>query len=193
MIIMTDLPPPPPLKLLIGSQEKFSKWSSLNDTIMGGKSQAVCTSGSEGLVFSGHIIEEGGGFVSCRSNQLLPPLNLSEYKGIEIQVEGEGRTLKIGVSCKLNTFLGTKFMTKGVKWVASIPTNSSGITVFRIPFETLEPSLRAKKIYMPIKFNSSSITQFQVLHSKFGLPGKMNDGFKPGPFRILLRAINAYS
>tara|TARA_Y100001968_G_scaffold332947_1_gene393220 strand:- start:8608 stop:9180 length:573 start_codon:yes stop_codon:yes gene_type:complete len=190
---MTDIPPSLPIKVLINTQEQFSKWSALNDTIMGGRSQGFCKAGPEGLSFYGQIIEEGGGFVSCRSEILSLPLNLSKYKGLDIEVVGQGLTLKLAISCTASNFSIAKYMNPGVKWVASIPTNKSGITVFRIPFRTLEPSLRAKKVYMPIKFNSSCINQFQLLHSRFGLPGTMNTNFKPGPFTILLKKINAYS
>ena len=40
--------------------------------------------------------------------------------------------------------------------------------------------------------HSNLITQFQLLHSKFGEPGKINTEFKPGHIEILLRSISAY-
>ena len=67
-----------------------------------------------------------------------------------------------------------------------------GLTVFRLPFDSFEPSLRAKPINLPLKFDSSCISQFQILHSKFGRPGKMNPIFMPGTFKILVKSINAY-
>tara|TARA_Y100001968_G_C19214396_1_gene646413 strand:- start:196 stop:771 length:576 start_codon:yes stop_codon:yes gene_type:complete len=190
---MTKLPAEPPLKLLVGSQKQFAEWSALNDTIMGGTSNGECRSSKEGLIFDGEIIEQGGGFVSCRSNIFSPPLNLSMYKGLQIDVEGSGRTLKIGLSCQNNSsFIMEKLLPSGLKWVASIPTEENGLTSFRIPFNSLEPSLRAKPVYMPIQFNSSSVNQFQILHSKFGQPGKLNYGFRSGLFTIILRSIYAY-
>ena len=44
----------------------FSGWQALNDTIMGGRSQGRCQAGPGGLQFTGELVEEGGGFVSCR-------------------------------------------------------------------------------------------------------------------------------
>lgn len=177
----------------IDIQEKFNKWSVLNDTIMGGSSQSSCSSTSKGLNFHGTLIEREGGFVSCRSSVFLPPINLSEFRGFLLEIEGEGRVLKFGVACE-NSFLGiSNFFSRGLKWVAQFPTENSGLTVIKIPFLSLEPSIRAKPVKLPVKFNSSSITQFQLLHSKFGKPGELNPCFTPGPFQIFLRSINVYN
>ena len=59
--------PNPPEQLLIVDQKNFSEWKPLNDTIMGGSSQASCTTTSKGLLLDGTLIEEDGGFVSCKS------------------------------------------------------------------------------------------------------------------------------
>ena len=52
------------------------EWSVLNDTIMGGSSSSACRLTAEGLLLEGNIVEQGGGFVSCRSPRFQPPLNL---------------------------------------------------------------------------------------------------------------------
>ena len=61
----------------IASGDGFSGWHALNDTVMGGRSQGSCQVGPQGLVFDGLLIEEGGGFISCRSPLFSPPLDLS--------------------------------------------------------------------------------------------------------------------
>ena len=68
----------------ITSLLKLSEWKPLNDSIMGGESDAVCNVIKEGLVLQGQIVEEGGGFVSCRSQLFSPPLDLSSFKGIDL-------------------------------------------------------------------------------------------------------------
>ena len=40
------------------------------------------------------LVEAGGGFVSCRSPRLQPPLDLSPFSALQLDVEGEGRTLE---------------------------------------------------------------------------------------------------
>ena len=67
-----------------------------------------------------------------------------------------------------------------------------GTTIIKVPFESLEPTVLAKKISLPIKFKSDSISQFQLLHSKFGRPGELNPGFKPGKINFLLQSISVY-
>ena len=78
----------------------FDEWFSLNDTVMGGSSKAVCRTSSKGLSLEGFVVEEKGGFVSCKSPIFSTLLDLSNYKGFELKIEGRGRTLKFGVSYK---------------------------------------------------------------------------------------------
>jgi len=185
----------PDLEKVVSSSD-FDDWFSLNDTIMGGSSKAVCRASSKGLSLEGVVVEEKGGFVSCKSPIFSPLLNLSSYQGFELKIEGKGRTLKFGVSCKYG-ILGLKefFLNKspgGLRWVAEIDTKRFGTTIIKVPFESLEPTVLAKKISLPIKFKSDSISQFQLLHSKFGRPGELNPGFKPGKINFLLQSISVY-
>ena len=174
----------------------FDDWFPLNDTVMGGKSDATCRNSRKGLSLEGVVVEEKGGFVSCKSPKFSPSLDYSEYQGFELKIIGRGRTLKFGVSCKYG-FLNLRelFMDKspgGLRWVAEVKTNRFGTSTIKIPFETLQPTILAKKISMPIKFRSDSIIQFQILHSKFGKPGELNPGFKPGKINFILQSISVY-
>ena len=178
------------------SSRDFDDWFSLNDTVMGGSSKAVCRASSKGLSLEGVVVEEKGGFVSCKSPIFSPLLDLSNYQGFELKIEGKGRTLKFGVSCKYGIFgLREFFLDKspgGLRWVAEIETKRFGTTIIKVPFESLEPTVLAKKISSPLKFKSETISQFQLLHSKFGRPGELNPGFKPGKIKFLLQSINVY-
>ena len=176
---------------LIFSADNFSEWTSLNDTIMGGTSNADCRVTSEGLLLEGNLIEEDGGFVSCRSNFFTPSLNLSKYRALHLELDGYGRTLKLALICRGRVFGISEFFQGGLCWVAEVPTNVSGTTRIDIPFNSLRPTIRAKKVRLPVFFDSSRISQFQLLHSKFGLPGELNSGFRPGSITILLRSISA--
>ena len=185
----------PELSKVVSSSD-FADWFSLNDTVMGGSSEAVCRASSKGLSLEGIVVEEKGGFVSCKSPIFLPPLNLSNYEGFELKIEGKGRTLKFGVSCRYGFFgLREFFLDKspgGLRWVAEIETKRFGATTIKVPFESLEPTVLAKTISLPIKFKSDSIIQFQLLHSKFGGPGELNPGFKPGKINFVLQSISVY-
>ena len=113
----------PELEKVVSSND-FDDWFSLNDTVMGGSSKAICRASSKGLSLEGVVVEEKGGFVSCKSPIFSQNLNLSNYQGFELKIEGKGRTLKFGVSCKYG-ILGLKefFLNKspgGLRWVAEI-------------------------------------------------------------------------
>tara|TARA_Y100001968_G_scaffold180562_1_gene165394 strand:+ start:196 stop:504 length:309 start_codon:yes stop_codon:yes gene_type:complete len=99
-----------------------------------------------------------------------------------LKIDGRGRTLKFGVSCEYG-ILGFKelFLERspgGLRWVAEIKTKRFGTTIFKVPFYSLEPTVLAKRIALPIKFKSDAISQFQLLYSKFGKPGKSIQGLK---------------
>ncbi len=177
--------------LIKGSE--FSDWSSLNDTIMGGSSRANCRSSDKGLYLEGNLVEEGGGFVSCRSPVFEKPFNLSNYSGLILDVAGEGRTLKFAIACEKIPLSLSNLLKADIRWVASMPTQKDGLTRIKIPFENLEPARRAKPVRLPLRFDPTCINRFQLLHSKFGQPGKMNSGFSPGPIKILIKSISAYS
>ena len=73
----------------IVSSRDFDDWFPLNDTVMGGSSKAVCRSSSKGLTLEGIVVEEKGGFVSRKSPIFSPVLNLSNYQGFELKIEGK--------------------------------------------------------------------------------------------------------
>ncbi|MFL0791303.1 MAG: CIA30 family protein [Prochlorococcus sp.] len=158
---------------------------------MGGSSWAGCLVNPEGLVLEGELIEEGGGFVSCRSELLSTPVDLSAYRSLQLQVDGEGRTLKLAVfSAGLLNGL-QRLIPTGLSWVAAVPTQTSGTSVVEIPFKDLKPMAQAKPIWLPRRFDSTKVTRLQLLHSKFGDNGELNPGFRAGPIRILIRSIEA--
>ena len=82
---------------LVVAGDGFAGWHSLNDTIMGGRSQGQCQSGSTGLVMTAEVVAEGGGFVSCRSPLFSPPLDLSAQAGLQLELEGDGRRYKLAI------------------------------------------------------------------------------------------------
>ena len=86
----------------------------------------------------------------------------------------------------------TEFIPGGLRWIKSFPTKKFGTTKIEIPFNSLSPSVRANKVSFPFKFKPSKIKRLQLLHSKFGDDGLLNDGFKSGPIRILIKSISVF-
>ncbi|WP_275040827.1 CIA30 family protein [Prochlorococcus sp. MIT 0601] len=170
----------------------FSDWTPLNDTIMGGASQSNCEPLSNGLLLKGFLIEENGGFVSCRSPVLEPPLDLSPFKGIEVKIDGYGRTLKFAISCKTQFMNFMPDFYDRIKWVAEFKTQKNGTSIIRLPFEKFQPTIRTRPVTSNMDFRVNHVNQFQLLYSKFGMAGKANESFLQGPIQILLRCLSAY-
>ena len=177
---------------IIISNNNFNNWTCLNDTIMGGLSHANCKANESGLILEGNVVENQGGFVSCRSELLEPPMNLSDFSGLEINIEGQGKALKLAISTNF-IFPGIKqFIPRSLKWVSTFQTESMGATIARIPFNELQPNIRARKIPYPLGFDKSAVIRFQLLYSKFGVSGELNKSFLEGDIHILIRSIGAY-
>jgi hypothetical protein len=175
--------------LVIASGDGFSGWSTLNDTVMGGRSQGGCRATSEGLLLEAQVVAEGGGFVSCRSPRWQPPLNLSEATGLELLLDGDGRRYKLAIALVDLPGRLADVIPGGLRWVADFDTQADGPTQVVIPFSSLRPTVRANPVSLPLRFDPSRIAQIQLLHSRFGDDGGDNPGFRPGPLRLLLRRL----
>ena len=121
------------------SRVSFDSWATLNDTIMGGTSQAGCRLTPEGLLLEGEVVADGGGFVSCRSPLFRPPLDLSAFSGLRLAIEAEGRTLKFAVACSDGLMGLTEMIPGGLRWVTPVPTEVEGTTVVEVAFKDLSP------------------------------------------------------
>ena len=183
--------PPGRTSLLVVAGDGFAGWHSLNDTIMGGRSQGQCQSGSTGLVMNAEVVAEGGGFVSCRSPLFSPPLDLSAQAGLQLELEGDGRRYKLAIACSDGLAGLTELIPGGLRWVAEFGTEAQGLTQVWIPFSQLRPSVRAKPVGLPLRFDPARITRLQILHSRFGDDGGENSGFRAGPLRLRIQAIRA--
>ena len=177
-------------KKILFQRKEFDGWETLNDTVMGGSSSAVCENSFSGLLLKGNIVEKAGGFISCRSSILKPSLNVNEYESFELNIVGQGRTFKFAVACE-DDFLGlSEFIPGGLRWIKSFPTKKFGITNVQIPFISLKASVRANKVKFPFKFKPSKIKRLQLLHSKFGDDGLLNNEFKQGSIKVLIKSIS---
>jgi hypothetical protein len=179
------------------SGEGFAGWQALNDTIMGGRSSGSCRVGRFGLDFDGVVVEQGGGFISVRSPLFSPPLDLSAFTGLELQLAGEGRRFKLAVACADGVAGLTEFIPGGLRWVQEFATEAAGYTTVRIRFDQLIASLRAQPIErLPLgivpRFDRSRINRLQLLHSRFGEDGGANPGFRAGPIHLVIASIQAF-
>ena len=119
-----------------------------------------------------------------------PSLNVSEYSSFELNIDGQGRTFKFAVACEDDLLGLTEFIPGGLRWIKSFPTKKFGTTNVLIPFSELKPSVRANKVRFPFKFKPSKIKRLQLLHSKFGDDGLLNNEFKKGSIKVLIKSIS---
>lgn len=183
-------------ELLVVGGAGFAGWHALNDTIMGGRSSGTCHTGPSGLRFEAEVVAEGGGFVSVRSPLFSPPLDLSAYRALRLDLAGEGRRYKLAVACADGVAGLTELIPGGLRWVHEFATAAEGFCSVRIGFDQLTPSVRARPIEtlplgLPLRFDPGRITRFQLLHSRFGDDGGPNPGFRAGPLALSLQAIHA--
>ncbi|MCP9926930.1 CIA30 family protein [Cyanobium sp. CH-040] len=169
----------------------FSGWSTLNDVIMGGRSSGWCSAGSDGLVMEAQVVAEGGGFVSCRSPDFVPPLDLSAYRGLALELDGDGRRYKLAIACADRVTGAAELIPGGLRWVAEFGTEPSGTTRVVLPFQRLTASVRARPLGLPLRFDPRRIRRLQILHSRFNDSGGPNPGFRAGPLRLVIRRIEA--
>lgn len=169
----------------------FVGWQALNDTIMGGRSQGHCHCGSWGLEFTAQVVRQGGGFISCRSPVLTPPLDLRPFSALRLVMSGDGRRYKLGLTCNDPVSRASALIPGGLRWVSEFDTVANGASTVVVPFTALRPVVRAKPVAMPIGFDAQRVSRIQLLHSRFNDSGGENPGFQPGPLRFVLHAIEA--
>jgi hypothetical protein len=147
------------------------QWTVENDGVMGGRSEGFVDIANGTLVFTGEVVTEGGGFSSVRAAQQV---DLSDYDGIALRVQGGGRTFEIDVDD------GTRSRGREVNRRGPIPTSDSWTTV-RIPFDALQTSAHGEPVTVDA-LDRASVQSIGVY---------IIDG-QDGPFRLEIDWIRAY-
>jgi len=96
-----------------------SRWTVINDGVMGGRSQAAVEDQGTSILFSGTLsLANNGGFSSYRSP--WQQLDLSNMEGIEIRVKGDGRSYGFSLDSNKRWYMPnhkTTFDTKAGEWM----------------------------------------------------------------------------
>lgn len=160
-------------------------WGAVDDVVMGGVSESTLQFNNGVALFSGVVsTANSGGFVSARTRNFSPFLDLSAYKGIELRVKGDGQRYKF--------FLRSTSGWDSLAYAYSFDTPRNRWTNVRIPFEKLIPVFRAKTVPDAAPFNSAEVTSMQLMLSKFEYDGGLNPRFRPGSFQLQVKTIKAY-
>jgi hypothetical protein len=159
-------------------------WGAINDGVMGGVSQSGISFEPDRAIFSGNVsTANSGGFASVRTRNFEPPLDLSNYRGLQLRVKGDGQRYKL--------FLRTETAWDGVAYAYSFDSSSYDWLNVEIPFSNLVPIFRAKTAIAP-PVDLAHIRSIQIMLSKFEYDGQLNPHFHPGAFRLELEEIIAY-
>ncbi|HAC63218.1 MAG TPA: NADH:ubiquinone oxidoreductase, partial [Cyanothece sp. UBA12306] len=130
------------------TEELKAAWGAVDDVVMGGVSESSLRLANQKAIFSGNVsTANNGGFASVRSRNFDPPLDLSGYQGIQLQVNGDGKRYKFIIRCEGKW--------DGLGYCYSFNTFSNGPTTIRIPFKELIPVFRAKTVPEAGNFEAS--------------------------------------
>jgi hypothetical protein len=191
-MIFGSTPPPPP-QPQAGILFDFSQpatasdqtWGALDDVVMGGVSASSFQFQEEAALFTGNVsTANSGGFASVRSRNFEPPLDLSAYSGLELQVRGDGQRYKF--------LIRDEDSWDSMAYSQSFDTVANEWITVRVPFAEMVPVFRAKTVNPSRPLNTSRIHSLQFMLSKFEYDGALNPHFKPGEFRLLIKAIRVY-
>lgn len=160
-------------------------WGALDDVVMGGVSESGLRLLSSTALFAGTVsTANSGGFVSIRTRNLVPPLNLVGYQGIALRVKGDGQRYKF--------FLRSEEAWDGVGYAYSFNTVADEWITVQIPFRELTPVFRARTLPTAPPLNIGQIHSLQLMLSKFEYDGDLNPHFKAGLFALEIESIFAY-
>jgi hypothetical protein len=160
-------------------------WGALDDVVMGGVSTSNLHFSDNRGMFAGIVsTDNNGGFASIRTRNFTPPLNLSNYEGIELRVTGDGKRYKFITRCEGKW--------DGIGYCYSFDTIDNFPTTIIIPFADLVPVFRAKTVPEADNFDSSRVYSMQLMLSKFEYDGGLNPKFEPGSFGLQIEYIKAY-
>lgn len=152
-----------------------SQWSTIHDTVMGGRSVGRLSSTDDGTMrFRGNVsLENNGGFASFRSRSL--DLDLEGTEGVEIRVKGDGRTYIFSTERSDVGLFG------GGYWQRFDTEKDSWITV-RLPWSAFVPTSFGEVVKSAPKFAPAMLQSMGVyLYDK-----------KAGPFNLEIDSIAAY-
>jgi NADH dehydrogenase [ubiquinone] 1 alpha subcomplex assembly factor 1 len=119
--------------VVIENFDGTTRWFTVNDTVMGGRSSGGPAMHEGVLTFSGTINTNGGGFSSIRARAG----DLSDYDALRLRVRGDGRAYR--VSLRTDARVRGREIAYQAEFRAPSDTEWTEIT---LPFDTFEPTWR---------------------------------------------------
>lgn len=134
------------------SENPISNWRTVDDTVMGGRSDSEFSIDSDGhAVFKGNVsLENYGGFCSIRYS--FDKINIAKQSKLTIRLKGDGKNYKLRLKNKSNNYYSYQhdIETTG-KW--------EDIEVYLSDFY---PTFRGRDLDLP-NFNHDFVEEFSIL------------------------------
>ena len=172
--------PPKFLRLDGDAPSRALRFFRINDEVMGGKSTSELELSDQGLLFTGTINTNGGGFCSCRTLGDDVPLGLSDGSSLHVDAAGDGMLYKV----VLHT---------SDSWAMAVPSWSYDFiaakrSTHRLPLSDFVPSSQGRVIKGKT-LNAAEVTGIGFSLSLYTADGKPNPNFGDGPFRLEVRSV----
>jgi hypothetical protein len=159
-------------------------WGALDDVVMGGVSSSQAR-WNDGLLFTGNVsTENSGGFASIRTRNVDPPINLAQWQGTVLQVQGDGQRYK--------WILRDSPGWDSLAYSRSFDTDAESPTTIRTGFRDMVATFRARSKPDAAPLNPSRICSMQLMLSKFEYDGDLNPTFQAGPFKLEVSRIGVF-
>lgn len=152
-----------PWQIDFADPKEISYWSSVNDTVMGGKSQASLKIVANLAYFAGEIsLQNNGGFASVKRQR---PIMIENNLPIKLRVKGDGRDYQIR--------LYTADTVDGVAYVAHFSSPKDQWQRLSLDADSFVAQYRGRRV------NDSPAIQFaQVLQIGVMLADKQSGSFE---------------
>ncbi len=137
-------------RINFSNSAEAQNWIIVNDTVMGGRSQANLAIENGMLIFTGDLsLENNGGFASTR--RVYSPLSWNSKETLEIKVLGDGRSYQFRLRTNRNA--------DGVAYVANFTTTKDEVQVFTFNLEDFSPQFRGRLVREAPSLKFSDIAQ----------------------------------
>ena len=117
-------------------------WTTVNDGVMGGRSQGGLRIQDGVLVFTGTTNTDGGGFSSIRAE--TGALDLRGYDGIRLRVRADGRRYTVRLTTSAN-----RGSDQPAYWADFETTTRADGEVIDVPFKRFWPQWRGRRLEGP--------------------------------------------
>ncbi|MBE9028644.1 CIA30 family protein [filamentous cyanobacterium LEGE 11480] len=191
-----NMPPPSPCAEVQANGDKVlfnfplitdisQTWGAVDDVVMGGVSDSKIVRSPEGAWFTGNVsTANSGGFVSVRTRNFEPALDLSTSQGIKLKVKGDGQRYKF--------FMRSDVGWDSVAFAYSFDTVENKWITVQVPFSEMRGVVRARTLPADVKLNTKQIRSMQLMLSKFEYDKALNPSFKPGKFSLYVESISLF-